>query len=582
MNPQYINILVDRNVDKSLLRQALQTDISSYTKAYADAQSNSVSTLSWLYTHHRPGRSAGSIENVGAFPRSTEDQAQLLLESGFDNTSLPLADKLKSLLTSTLTRYVERLHIKVEHSTSVFCVADPYHVLAPGEVFLKFSTMKENPATKLKQSCIYDIDVLVGRNPAHLPSDMQKVRAVFRKELMNFADVAVFSSQGDVPLASLLSGGDYDGDTVFVCWDPSLVGPFVNAAPPPAISAFAAGLQCEAKPLNQIFGRCEHQEAFERSCDELLGKCVAFSLQPSLLGECVLEHEKVIYHGRAKLHEPNAVRLAALAGYLVDASKQGYSLSKNDWWTIRREVAGDRSLEEPAYRSGRAPTKSTNVIDWLKFTVAMDERDKALQNPRLKHDAQYKDKDLYTPWRQAHELALKQSDIELKNFLTHLRERLKELGTRFSNAAWSTRFHKDERGDADDIVKFRGAIEVICEDLKKITPASLSSSAETSITQTMLNLGPYTWNHLRASCLYDLYPRGAVSWYLAGRELCQIKANAVSSSSRTITAQMHSLMKLDQKLATRFIASKADVSEEQESRHSVEDDDPAVLDSWLF
>ena len=527
LNPQYINILVDRKVDKSLLRQALQKDVNSYTKAYTDAQNSNVSTMSWLFTHHRPGRSADSIEHVGAFPRSTEDQIQTLLESGFDNTSSPLADKLKALLTTTLDKYVERLHIKVEHSTSFFCVADPYHVLAPGEVFLNFSTPRENPVTKLKQCCIYDIDVLVGRNPAQLPSDMQKVRAVFRKELMNFTDVAVFSSQGDVPLASLLSGGDYDGDTVFVCWDPAFVKPFVNAEPPAAISPEACGLQCEAKPLNQIFHRCRaSQGAFDRDCDEFLRKCVTFSLKPSLLGECVLEHEKVIYHERAKLHEAGAVLLANMAGHLVDAPKQGYSLSKKEWYIIRREVAGEKTLYPPAYRSENAPLKATNVIDWLKFIVATNERDQALRNTRLKLDAHHQDQDLVTVCRLAHELA--RDNVDFKNILNMLREKLRALGTRYSIATSSARSKPDQRGDSEfDTAKWHGAIARLHEDFKAITPASTSTSTEMSITQTMLNFGPCAWNQLRASCLYELYWDGTVAWYMAGHDLCQMKAGAV-------------------------------------------------------
>ena len=65
-------------------------------------------------------------------------------------------------------------------------------------------------------------------------------------------------------------------------WDPALAKPFVNAEPPAAISAEACGLQCEAKPLNQIFDRCRaSQGAFDRDCDEFLRKCVTFSLKPS-------------------------------------------------------------------------------------------------------------------------------------------------------------------------------------------------------------------------------------------------------------------------------------------------------------
>ena len=52
------------------------------------------------------------------------------------------------------------------------------------------------------------------QNPALLPSDVQKVRAVDAPRLSHLTDVIVFSGKGLRSKLSLLSGGDYDGDMV--------------------------------------------------------------------------------------------------------------------------------------------------------------------------------------------------------------------------------------------------------------------------------------------------------------------------------------------------------------------------------
>lgn len=39
----------------------------------------------------------------------------------------------------------------------------------------------------------------------------------------------IFSTKGSRSALSWLGGGDYDGDTVILVWEPELVGPFANA-----------------------------------------------------------------------------------------------------------------------------------------------------------------------------------------------------------------------------------------------------------------------------------------------------------------------------------------------------------------
>jgi len=68
----------------------------------------------------------------------------------------------------------EKLHIRVPHSTTLLCVADPTGTLREGEVSLRFSNGFLDPKT-LRRNQVITGDILVARNPAHIPSDIQKV-----------------------------------------------------------------------------------------------------------------------------------------------------------------------------------------------------------------------------------------------------------------------------------------------------------------------------------------------------------------------------------------------------------------------
>lgn len=67
-----------------------------------------------------------------------------------------------------------KLHIKIPNSTTLLCVADPTGTLKEGEVSLRFSNGILDPKTLRKNQVVVG-DILVARNPAHLPSDIQKV-----------------------------------------------------------------------------------------------------------------------------------------------------------------------------------------------------------------------------------------------------------------------------------------------------------------------------------------------------------------------------------------------------------------------
>ena len=70
------------------------------------------------------------------------------------------------------------MYIKVGQSTNAYMIADPLAILEENEIHLGFSSVFHDPESGFDQSMLHNIDVLVARSPAHLPSDIQKVISV--------------------------------------------------------------------------------------------------------------------------------------------------------------------------------------------------------------------------------------------------------------------------------------------------------------------------------------------------------------------------------------------------------------------
>ncbi|KAK3366566.1 RNA dependent RNA polymerase-domain-containing protein, partial [Podospora didyma] len=111
----------------------------------------------------------------------------------------------------------QRCRILIRQSRILFGVCDAWDVLQEGECHVCI-THCDGQARALKNA-----EVLVTRNPCLHPGDLQKFRVVYKPELAHMVDAIVFSTRGKRPAADLMSGGDLDGDTFFVCWDKELI-----------------------------------------------------------------------------------------------------------------------------------------------------------------------------------------------------------------------------------------------------------------------------------------------------------------------------------------------------------------------
>ncbi|KEF63654.1 uncharacterized protein A1O9_01632 [Exophiala aquamarina CBS 119918] len=596
LNKQLVAILVDRGVNRDVLKAALIADLSEITDSLFSAMDDPVAMRAWVQKQSLASR-IGATKMIGCFPADKRDQANMLLDAGFKPQNCAMLVKLaKAMLIDYLTRYVEKLRIKIPHSTMAFCAVDPIGLLEPGQIHLSFSHPRIHPMSGLSENQLDEIDVLVTRNPAYLASDIQLVRAVYKPELRHYKDLAVFPRKGQKPLASLLSGGDYDGDTVTIIWDPSIVKEFKNASMPQLPTEEECGLVNRSRPLSEFFHddlpRAHEVRTFIRSC-------LNFNLSQSLMGLCSDEHGKLSYAlslegATLGLSDPGLIKLAAAAGYLVDASKQGWEPNTENWVANLSKAKGRRKLDAPAHKSslkGKCGCngQQKNVIDYLKFDVATGEKDGILKafEERFAGTSTY-DHDLSSRWKYWKNLA----DGSLKRLLfdeTNEKSLVKQV--RVVRTMWTTMWAKERGNRCEDLpstgrssAAFASIVATTFDAFKAIKPERVDHEFYRQYEREAGRRFS-EWSLLRSSCLYNVLCNGAPNrhqsllWHIAGRELCHLKANE-QPDTLDVVPQMYPNLRFDSKrhkrlmeeqsygMGTRDVAFNMDGDEE-----SYDDDD---------
>ena len=103
-------------------------------------------------------------------------QAADLLQHGFEpKTCLYLKDQLWKSIHAYCLRLENRMNITLGRSTNAYMIADPLALLDEGEIQIRFSNVFRDTKSGFNDNVLHNIDVLVARLPAHLPSDIQKV-----------------------------------------------------------------------------------------------------------------------------------------------------------------------------------------------------------------------------------------------------------------------------------------------------------------------------------------------------------------------------------------------------------------------
>ncbi|CAG8899882.1 unnamed protein product [Penicillium egyptiacum] len=473
-------------------------------------------------------------------------------EAGFGPRDFfPLRMKIRQYLTWLLERHVEELKIQVPLSTYAYCIADPYGILGPDEVHFGFSNDWRDPQGQFEDNVLDGVDVLVGRLPAHLPSDIQRRRAVCKTKLRHFKDVIVFPTTGNFPLAGMLSGGDYDGDTPWICWDPMIVERFHNSPMPShEYPAEYYGLTKHSVPMASL-----------KSTEDFLESVFDFNLTLSNLGRCTVEHEKLAYD--ESVDSPKVKELACLLGHLVDGRKGGVHLSEAAWKEYRKTISPkQRAL--PAYRNPERKLKPSNIVDYLKFNVAQSELRRILSGLNKtfpENDIQNQlDHDLLRPWSETDEASKSKSEHsqELKDALVELRKSIDELYKQWNQG------HSASTGDEFSAISRQAA-----ESAGALAPPHAGRHPLIHTWQNSHN----EWRRLVASYAYRRCPNSRFILHAFGETLCEIKASV--SPSRLVTNEVIACYRVNQKMVAHLTANElpgdeSDDADEYEDGEAIE------------
>ncbi|RFN44855.1 hypothetical protein FIE12Z_10956 [Fusarium flagelliforme] len=516
----------------------------------------------------------GQVPFQGGLPERDENIISYMLDAGFDATKCRF---LRDLVWNNQKRQAEQLkakmNIKIPRSTYAFMVVDFTGTLEEGEVQLAFSSKFQ--AEGESDTLLDDIDILVARAPAHFVSDVQKVRAVFRPNLKRFKDVIVFSSKGKSPLADMLSGGDYDGDQAWICWDPDVVRNFSNAEKPTEPDLIGQGYLRKSNPSFQSL--LETTPDLESACTDFLRSAISFNMQPTFLGIATKFKEKLCYY-EGGVKTDNAVALSTLVALLVDQAKQGLLFSRGDYDRLKRDM--QMCGKDPEYENERSSERnykrkdgSIHILDFLKFVVAEDTVGNALKQF---YDA------LHVPSVQAWDTDLarlfneyndqKKTSKTIARLMQDLVAQVEAMTTEWKV---SMAEGKNNHTSSDLTIK----IKELHQKWSSYKPSSTLMSMR--VVEPLLdrwNGDPdlSKWELLKASTLFKLKYRDAyvMAWKLGGKQLAWMKATmsrGVSDASAiAVTAEMWSILRPDTKRIAALHAQRQ-IGHDNESLSALEE-----------
>ncbi|KAK7538904.1 RNA dependent RNA polymerase-domain-containing protein [Phyllosticta citricarpa] len=552
----FFPILQDRGVAEENLIYLFDRYLEQERAKLVDSMYDPVSLRKWVNdqnsTKEERNREDG-IDYQAAMPTSHQEKLVLLLESGFDPSCPFVSEMAERFVSTSLHELRMNVRIPLPRCTYIKGVADPLRVLKPGEVHICFSQSLTDEVSGESINLLHDRSVLVARNPALRRSDIQKVKATFRLELAHLRDVVVFPSLGQYPLAGKLQGGDYDGDTFWVCWDPNLVEPFKNAPAPlqdPTPGDY--GIEVDKRSLKELLQK-ERSSSKHPSIQNFLRASFEYRCKTSLLGQATKLHEKICYKSNT-IDSPKINALADLHDLLVDSAKNGYSFDHSAFDKFKKTSLGLRgNVEEPAYETARkndklekgklargkdTKHKKHNIIDRIYFGAIVPHTWETFKvvSEHFKRMQADTDEDLLAPYKAAEEDGKQDPDIEKE--LKQLNKAIKRVKDRWTAFAQSRDFENLKPGESYDDVANECFAKFVA-----ITPTNTTHSIIKCWTRRATSA--FTeWELLKASALYKYSRKNSLSFVflMAGKWLCWIKASK-AGDSHLLVRRMWSNMK---------------------------------------
>lgn len=508
---------------------------------------------------------------ISGTPASAQEQVLGWLQAGFLPTDPFVMEKLVYLQNNLMETAVRRYRIEVPKSLRALIVPDPLDVLDAGEIFFASSQPIQANGSGLTMHCITG-PVIVSRNPCIQISDTRKVVAVDNHELWSrgYYDVIVFSTKGDRSLASLLSGGDYDGDTVVMIWDEDITDSFTNAHtkyadPNPDFE------QKNFDKSKHMLRDLEARTTLEKSdiVPHLL-EALLQNISPNQLGIYNMFYRNSIYvYG---LDNPITARLGHMFTQCLDAVKSG--LTPKDDVFKRDRTAWDRappacfpSKTDDDGSRGQKPLlkprqlNSPFILDVLAQVAVEETKAYKAKLGRLR-DQQAKsyvpDPDLVRPFKEAEERVRRH--VEFASELQAIKTHVKAYRAHYNNAQgnrgeFSAHARYGTRSGAKlTIGERQESVRAISEAYARNLPTGLVLFDEAAVRRVAASYA-YQEDHPRKIYKFCF----AVAW----SELCAIKARAAGGSFVTSAPGFIEAMAVHKKIGKVFREMEGDSEDEE-------------------
>ncbi|RHZ72831.1 hypothetical protein Glove_238g13 [Diversispora epigaea] len=525
--------------------------------------------------------SCGFSSLISGWPESVFEQCVEMLDAGFTPSNcLFLAKCLKQILKIQLKSLFNKYRIELPLSRVLICIADPTQKLRPGEIFLQLDKDAGIDERTGMRFGVIEGDVILARNPCVLPSDIVRAKAVRNNFLDKYYNVLIFpvtSELGEGSLVDKLSGGDYDGDKVFVCWDPRIVLEYKNTPvdliQPSVKNAFTKSTETIT----------EYIEKYLPCVQNPIVNSKTYKLQKLILDGFFLDQGIPLgmydrYHKLNSSHNgishQDSIYLAQMFAKLLDVSKQGE--------TLKAEV-----FERDSYKFGKL-----KVPHWMKNDNTQPNRNPTGIMDKLCNTIKVEIDNVNRPEFSISDVTPSQIDPHIGDYWQremHRAENMNDGGAFYNdlclivqsqrniltgyNSSYSKVLNSEKNqpnsSNADD-KKNSIKNKILDIDLKYIN-IFYNDPPVDQYRSDILNhvdradpeseIATYELN-LKATALYNFMcsykPEGTCAWKLAFRTLCKIKArmverekNATIGGPRCIVDEMWNSLKVDRRWLDR-------------------------------
>ncbi|KZT02230.1 uncharacterized protein LAESUDRAFT_662372 [Laetiporus sulphureus 93-53] len=379
-----------------------------------------------------------SRNESGGEPVSAAAALMELLQAGFHPMKLEqLYEKLRQIVAARLEEFIKEFRIVVPQSAEAFIIPDPIGVLEEGQIQFRASQNLKDPLEDASPTVITG-DVLIYRNPARVPSDIQKVTAVNHPALAAYINVIVLPVKGHRSLANLLAGGVSSADVCVCIYDANLVKNFHTPAinDPPA-DFMEKNFESEGS-IEQVHDLHERLQAVAASISQReLQEVLISGLSDAPVGLYSIFHENAAYaYG---YDSPQTLRAAYMFNVVLDSRKTGHRVLNDIFQSDQRKYGRKKPLcmrgveaETSIYGTMGNPIPRSHGLP----PFVLDEllrAGKKLQDAHLAHFEQLKktspenrDEDLTRPFEeaaaQAHPVLKNDLDLIDEHVRMHVRQ----------------------------------------------------------------------------------------------------------------------------------------------------------------